>query len=99
MISINNGMGLTQLNNITTDKLDKKDTGTKFSDILNNALEDANKLKIESDKLTEDYILGKNDNLHEVMISAQKAEVSIMFVTEVRNRLMDAYQEFMRMQI
>lgn len=99
MISINNGMGLTQLNNITADKLDKKDTGTKFSDILNNALEDANKLKIESDKLTEDYILGKNDNLHEVMISAQKAEVSIMFVTEVRNRLMDAYQEFMRMQI
>lgn len=99
MISINNGMGLTQLNNITTDKLDKKDSGTKFSDILQNALDDANKLKIESDKLTEDYILGKNDNLHEVMISAQKAEVSIMFVTEVRNRLMDAYQEFMRMQI
>lgn len=99
MISINNGMGLTQLNNITTDKLDKKDLGTKFSDILQGALDDANKLKIESDKLTEDYVLGKNDNLHEVMISAQKAEVSIMFVTEVRNRLMDAYQEFMRMQI
>ena len=99
MISINNGVGLGQLNNITTDKIEKKDVGSKFSDILNNALDDANKLKIESDKLTEDYILGKNDNLHEVMISAQKAEVSIMFVTEVRNRLMDAYQEFMRMQI
>ncbi len=99
MISINNGMGLTQLNNITTEKTEKKDIGAKFSDILQNALDDANKLKIESDKLTEDYILGKNDNLHEVMISSQKAEVSIMFVTEVRNRLMDAYQEFMRMQI
>ncbi len=99
MISINNGMGLTQLNNITTEKTDKKDIGAKSSDILQNALDDANKLKIESDKLTEDYILGKNDNLHEVMISSQKAEVSIMFVTEVRNRLMDAYQEFMRMQI
>lgn len=101
MISINNGSALQGLNNIIdkTTKDDKKETGSKFSDILKNALEDANKSKQESDQLTEDYILGKNDNLHEVMIASQKAEVSIMFVTEVRNRLMDAYQEFMRMQI
>ena len=102
MISISNGSGLQGLNNIidkTTTTNDKKETGAKFSDILKNALDDANNLKIESDNLTEDYILGKNDNLHEVMIASQKAEVSIMFVTEVRNRLMDAYQEFMRMQI
>ena len=62
-------------------------------------MDDANKLNIESDQLSEDFILGKNDNLHEVMISSQKAELSVVFVTEVRNRLMDAYQEFMRMQI
>ena len=98
MISINGGNAI-QLNNSIDKVLDKKETGTKFSDILKNALDDANKQKIESDKLTEDYVLGKNDNLHEVMISSQKAELSIMFVTEVRNRLMDAYQEFMRMQI
>lgn len=101
MISINNGSALQGLNNIIdkTTKDDKKETTTKFSDILKNALDDANKSKQESDQLTEDYVLGKNDNLHEVMIASQKAEVSIMFVTEVRNRLMDAYQEFMRMQI
>lgn len=99
MISVNNGSGLTALTNNIEKSIDKKDTGAKFSDVLKNALDDANKLKIEADNLTEDYILGKNDNLHEVMISSQKAELSVMFVTEVRNRLMDAYQEFMRMQI
>ena len=101
MISVNNGSGLQGLNNIVdkTTTTEKKEAGAKFSDILKNALDDANKLKVDSDNLTEDYILGKNDNLHEVMIASQKAEVSIMFVTEVRNRLMDAYQEFMRMQI
>lgn len=102
MVSINNGNTITGINNTNSiaDKLtDKKEIGTKFSDVLKNALDDANKLKIESDNLTEDYVLGKNDNLHEVMIASQKAELSVMFVTEVRNRLMDAYQEFMRMQI
>lgn len=99
MISINNGTGITTLNN-TLDKTNQnKENNGKFSDILKNALDDANKLKVESDQLSEDFILGKNDNLHEVMISSQKAELSVMFVTEVRNRLMDAYQEFMRMQI
>ena len=98
MISINNGKGIT-LNNNITDKSGSKENTEKFSDILKNALDEANKLKIESDLLSEDFVLGKNDNLHEVMIASQKAELSVMFVTEVRNRLMDAYQEFMRMQI
>lgn len=83
------------------DKIDSKDVKSKakFSDILKNALEEANELKQESDKLTSDYLTGRTDNLHEVMIAAQKAEISIMFVTEVRNRIMDAYQEFARMQV
>jgi flagellar hook-basal body complex protein FliE len=83
------------------DKIDSKDmkSKAKFSDILKNALEEANELKQESDKLTSDYLTGRTDNLHEVMIAAQKAEISIMFVTEVRNRIMDAYQEFARMQV
>lgn len=99
MISINNGKSITLNNNNLSEKTGQKENTGKFSDILKNALDEANKLKIESDQLSEDFILGKNDNLHEVMIASQKAELSIVFVTEVRNRLMDAYQEFMRMQI
>lgn len=99
MISINKGSAVTGITNLIDKTVDKKEAGTKFSDILKDALNDANNLKIESDNLTEDYVLGKNDNLHEVMIASQKAELSVMFVTEVRNRLMDSYQEFMRMQV
>jgi flagellar hook-basal body complex protein FliE len=100
MVSVNNAMGLKTLNSLTTNKnTDNKESSEKFSDILKGALNEANKLKIESDKLTEDYVVGKTDNIHEVMIASQKAEVSLMFVTEVRNRVMDAYQEFMRMQV
>lgn len=93
----NNNLKIPQL----ADKIDAKDdkSKVKFSDILKNALEEANELKQESDKLTSDYLTGRTDNLHEVMIASQKAEISIMFVTEVRNRIMDAYQEFARMQV
>lgn len=93
----NNNLKIPQL----AEKIDAKDdkSKVKFSDILKNALEEANELKQESDKLTSDYLTGRTDNLHEVMIASQKAEISIMFVTEVRNRIMDAYQEFARMQV
>lgn len=70
-----------------------------FSEILKGMLYDANTLKKGSDVKTADFMAGKTDNIHEVMIAAQKAEVSISFVTEVRNRILDAYQEFSRMQI
>lgn len=94
----NNNLKIPQL---ADNKIDAKDdkSKVKFSDILKNALEEANELKQESDKLTSDYLTGRTDNLHEVMIASQKAEISIMFVTEVRNRIMDAYQEFARMQV
>ena len=70
-----------------------------FSDILKESIYSANSLKKEADSVTEDFLAGKSDNLHEVMIAAQKAEVAISFVTEVRNRLVEAYQEFSKMQL
>lgn len=100
MININNNSTLNLLKN-SSDKVVKKSDEEKvsFSEILKNTIEEANELKVESDKLTNDYLAGRTDNLHEVMVASQKAEISILFVTEVRNRLMDAYQEFARMQV
>ncbi|MBZ4682672.1 MAG: flagellar hook-basal body complex protein FliE [Fusobacteriaceae bacterium] len=75
-------------------------TGTeKFSDYLKNAINEANELKIKSDNLTTDFLTGKTDNLHEVMIASQKAEIALLFVTEVRNKVIEGYQEFAKMQI
>jgi len=102
MINISNvgqNLKLANVNKIEKININKDDENTKFSDILKNVISEANEQKIEADKLTNDFLIGKSDNLHEVMVAAQKAEISIMFVTEVRNRIMDAYQEFSRMQV
>ncbi|MBN1276158.1 MAG: flagellar hook-basal body complex protein FliE, partial [Deltaproteobacteria bacterium] len=51
----------------------------------------------ESARLTEDFAMGKNHNIHEVMIASEKAGISLRFLLQVRNKLLDAYQEIMRM--
>ena len=51
----------------------------------------------ESDKKAEEFALGKNYDLHEVMISAEKAGISFQFLLQIRNKLLEAYQEIMRM--
>lgn len=78
-------------------KLEKEDGG--FSDIFKEAISNANNLKKDADLKTADFIAGKTDNIHEVMIAAQKSDISMSFVLEVRNKIMEAYQEFSRMQL
>jgi flagellar hook-basal body complex protein FliE len=70
-----------------------------FKDLMLDALENVNSLEQESAKITEDFIAGRTDDIHNVMIAAEKASISLQFIMEVRNKVMDAYQEIMRMQI
>ena len=43
--------------------------------------------------------MGQTDNLHSVMLAVAKADLSFRTILEVRNRLTDAFQEIMRMQV
>ncbi len=94
------GRGIPALGDMDFFKEKKEVTQNKgFADILKENINKANQLKNEADSLTNDFVAGKTDNIHEVMIAAQKSEIAISFVTEVRNRLVEAYQEFSRMQL
>lgn len=46
-----------------------------------------------------DLALGRSENLHNVMLELEKARLSVEVVVQVRNRLLEAYQEIMRMQV
>ncbi|MDQ0230538.1 flagellar hook-basal body complex protein FliE [Metabacillus malikii] len=72
---------------------------TSFSDSLKLAIDQVNKSQVESDKMTEALASGKNVELHDVMITAQKASVTMTLAVEVRNKAIEAYQEMMRMQV
>ena len=70
-----------------------------FGEYLSNALKRVCDLEKESQILTEDFAAGKTDNIHQVMIAAEKSEIALQFTMQIRNKILDAYNEIMRMQI
>lgn len=70
-----------------------------FANYLKEALTKTSDLEKESTALTEAFAAGKTDNIHQVLIAAEKAEVALQFTMQIRNKIMDAYSEIMKMQI
>ncbi|MBD0406267.1 flagellar hook-basal body complex protein FliE [Bacillus siamensis] len=72
---------------------------TSFSELLKNSIDSLNESQVQSDQITNKLAAGKDVNLDEVMIAAQKANISLTAATEFRNKAVEAYQEIMRMQM
>ncbi|MGB3990558.1 MAG: flagellar hook-basal body complex protein FliE, partial [Acetivibrionales bacterium] len=63
------------------------------------ALSRTSNLLLEADQIADDFAAGRTDNIHQVMLAAEKANVALQFTLQIRNKLLDAYNEIMRMQI
>jgi flagellar hook-basal body complex protein FliE len=70
-----------------------------FSEYLNSALMKVTDMENHAAQLNEDFALGKTDNIPEVLIAGEKANIALQFTMSIRNKIMDAYTEIMRMQI
>lgn len=70
-----------------------------FADYFRQALDSTNNLLIDADKIADDFAAGKTDNIHQVVLAAEKANIALQFTMQIRNKIMDAYSEIMRMQI
>jgi flagellar hook-basal body complex protein FliE len=73
--------------------------GLSFGEFLNSAIQQVNSLQQESEQLNEALALGLTDNIQQVMIASEKASVAMQFTMQIRNKVLDAYQEIMRMPI
>jgi len=78
---------------------DNSTKGVSFGDYLNSAIKQVDGLQKDSEKLNEALAMGLTDNIHQVMIASEKASIAMQFTMQVRNKIMDAYQEIMRMPI
>jgi flagellar hook-basal body complex protein FliE len=70
-----------------------------FEDMLKESLEKVNTLQQEADKSIEGLVTGKGADLHDTMIAVEKADLSFNLMVQVRNKLIAAYEEIMRMQV
>ncbi|MGE5329239.1 MAG: flagellar hook-basal body complex protein FliE [Deltaproteobacteria bacterium] len=70
-----------------------------FGEMLNSAINNVNQAQKASDQMSSLLAAGKIDDLHTVMIEGAKAELALQFTLQVRNKILDAYNEIMRMQM
>ena len=70
-----------------------------FANTLKDTIENMNHVQTESEIKTEALAQGEIDDLHEVMIAAQKASITVETTVQVQRKMIDAYNEVMRMQI
>lgn len=75
-------------------------TGEKsFADTLKEAVNSVNVAQKEADVKMQELATGKTKNIHDVMLTAEKADISLRLMTQVRNKIIEAYQEIMKMQV
>jgi len=75
------------------------ETGGSFSNLLGNFVGEVNAQQTAAGDAINGLMSGKNVSLHQAMISMEEASVSFQMMVEVRNKMLDSYQELMRMQI
>ncbi len=74
-------------------------TGLSFEDLLETSMKNVNDLQQDSDAMVNRLATGDVDDISEVVLSAQRAEFALRLITEVRNKLVDAYQQLGRMSV
>jgi flagellar hook-basal body complex protein FliE len=74
-------------------------SGANFENMLGSFVNDVSQKQAAAGSAVSGLLSGQNVSLHQAMISMEEANVSFQMMVEVRNRLLDGYQELMRMQI
>jgi flagellar hook-basal body complex protein FliE len=75
------------------------DGAHSFSSMLRNSVDQVNTYQHEADTAVKEMVAGRSKNIHETMLTIERADTSLKLMTQVRNKILDAYKEIMRMQV
>lgn len=78
--------------------IDQSSNSTDFSKMLSDAIRNVNSLQKDADTAAAKLALGEVDDVHQVMIATEQAKLALQLTVQVRNKLVEAYQEISRMQ-
>ena len=80
-------------------EIKSQQSSESFGKLLSDALEQVNKTQAAAERAAADLAAGKTTDIHNVMIATEKASLAIQLTVQVRNKVVEAYQEIMRMQV
>jgi flagellar hook-basal body complex protein FliE len=73
--------------------------GASFTNVVDQLLGNAVQSDQQASAAVRDLATGQTDNLHGVLLQVAQADLSFRLILEIRNRLSDAFQEIMKMQV
>ena len=97
-IGINNP-ALAGMNQTTKAKPAPTGQGDDFGQVMMDAIKEVNKMQGDTAKLQEDVMANRPVELHDLMISMERSSTAMQLTLQVRNKVLEAYQEIARMQI
>ena len=75
------------------------DGQTSFKDVLMKNLNEVNQMQQDADTTLENYVTGRTQNVGEVITATQKASMAFSMLTQIRNKLQDAYDEVKNLRV
>ena len=78
---------------------EEKEDFSSILDSMMNAVDETNTLQNQAEAAEIQFALGQSDNTHDLLIAQTKANTALQYTVAVRDRLIEAYQQIMQMQI
>lgn len=73
--------------------------GNNFMDVLKSSMDKVNVNQTQADQAVRELVSGRSKNIHETLLAVERADSSLKLMMQVRNKILEAYKEVMRMQV
>lgn len=80
-------------------KSSESNESKSFGDVIKELVQDANETNKEADLKAQEIVAGRNKDIHGAVLAMEKADVQFRLLSQVRNKVIEAYKEIMRMQV
>ena len=74
-------------------------SGKTFTEMLKDSMDQVNTQQFQADEAIKELVGGRSKNIHETMLTIERADTSLKLMMQVRNKILDAYKEVMRMPV
>ena len=74
-------------------------SGVSFKDILGSSIQGVENARSSADQSVQNFLAGDGEDLHSTILASQRADLEFQMFLQVRNKVVSAYQEVMRMQM
>jgi flagellar hook-basal body complex protein FliE len=77
----------------------EQNNGVNFGDVLKKSLDDANDKMTQADLTTSQFVKGEDVSVDDMMIKSQEASLNLQFLAQTRDKLLDGYNQLIKMQL